>query len=101
MSDKISPLNQLLTQQRQTILKIATTHSAKTVKLFGSVGRGEANAGSDLDLLVEFKAGYSLLNIIALKQDLEDLLGCSVDVVTKQALSPYIRDQVLAEAINL
>lgn len=101
MSNKISHLKHLLTQQRQTILEIAATHGAKTIKIFGSVGRGQANAASDLDLLVDFEPGYSLLNIIALKQDLEDLLGCPVDVVTEMALSPYIRDQVLAEAISL
>jgi predicted nucleotidyltransferase len=42
-----------------------------------------------------------LLNVIALKQDLEDLLGCTVDVVTEAALSPYLRDQVLEEAAAL
>ena len=60
-----------------------------------------ASPESDLDLLVEFETTYSLLHMIALKQDLEDLLGCPVDVVTEAALSPYIREQILAEAIRL
>ena len=42
-----------------------------------------------------------LLDFIAIKQDLEDLLGCRVDVVTEAAISPYIRDRVLQEAISL
>lgn len=57
--------------------------------------------GSDLDLLVQLDPGYSLLDIIAIKQDLEDLLGCEVDVVTEAAISPYIREQVLWEANTL
>ena len=96
MSNKLSSVHQKVQQQRQTILDIAATHGATTVKIFGSVGRDE-----DLDLLVEFETAYSLLHMIALKQDLEDLLGCPVDVVTEAALSPYIREQILAEAIRL
>ena len=45
--------------------------------------------------------GRSLLDIIAIKQDLEDLLGIQVDVVTEKALSPYIRDDILREAVPL
>ena len=47
------------------------------------------------------ETAYSLLHMIALKQDVEDLLGCPVDVVTEAALSPYIREQILAEEIRL
>jgi len=101
MSNKLSSVHQTVQQQRQTILDIAATHGATTVKIFGSAGRDEASPESDLDLLVEFETAYSLLHMIALKQDLEDLLGCPVDVVTEAALSPYIREQVLAEAIRL
>jgi predicted nucleotidyltransferase len=50
---------------------------------------------------VELEKGRSLLDIIAIKQDLEDLLDCSVDVVTDSALSPYIRDKVLGQAVSL
>jgi predicted nucleotidyltransferase len=50
---------------------------------------------------VELEKGRSLLDIIAIKQDLEDLLDCSVDVVTDSALSPYIRDEVLGQAVSL
>lgn len=101
MTGKISSLNQLVQQKRHTILEVATSHGAKSIKLFGSIGRGEAGPTSDLDLLVEFEPGYTLLDLIAIKQDLEELLGCAVDVVTEAALSPYIRRQVLEEAISL
>jgi len=69
--------------------------------VFGSVARGEAKPGSDVDVLVEMKPGRSLLDIIAIKQDLEDLLGRKVDVVTEAAVSPYIRDAVFKGAISL
>ena len=101
MAGKISSLSQLIQQKRHTILAIATTYGVKSIKYFGSIGRNEAGPASDLDLLVEFEPGYTLLDLIAIKQDLEDLLGCPVDVVTEAALSPYIRQQVLAEAIRL
>jgi predicted nucleotidyltransferase len=93
--------NKLLKSKRQDIMRIAREHGAKNVRVFGSVVRGQAKQGSDLDLLVQLDPGYSLLDIIAIKQDLEDLLGCSVDVVTEAALSPYIREQVLQEATSL
>jgi len=51
--------------------------------------------------LINLEAGRSLLDLIAIKQDLEDLLGCSVDVVTEDAVSPHIRDQVLQDAVSL
>ena len=71
------------------------------MRLFGSVVRNEARRSSDVDLLVKMERGRSLLDRIALKQELEDLLGCKVDVVTERALHWYIRDRVLEEAVPL
>ena len=92
---------QLLNDKREAILRIAGSHGARSVRVFGSLARGEARPDSDLDLLVQLNPGRSLLDLIALKQDLEDLLGCRVDIVTEAAISPYIRDQVLREAVGL
>lgn len=64
----------------------------------GSRARGDAGPESDLDLLVTMDPGRSLLDLVAIKQDLEDLLHYTVDVVTENGLSPYLRDGVLAEA---
>jgi predicted nucleotidyltransferase len=61
--------------------------------VFGSWARGEQQPGSDLDLLVDMEPGRSLLDFVAIKQDLEDLLGCRVDVVTERSLSPYLRER--------
>lgn len=90
-----------LRKKRDTILRIAKKYGARTVRVFGSMARGEANSTSDLDLLVEMESDSTLFDIVAIKQDLEDLLGCEVDVVTEASISPYIREEVLKEAVNL
>jgi uncharacterized protein len=91
----------ILQDNREEILRIAATHGAQNVRVFGSVSRGEAGSKSDLDLLVKLESGRSLLDLIAIKQELEDLLGREVDVVTEDGVSPYIREQVLKEAVSL
>ena len=93
--------NAILQDRRMGILQIAARHGARTVWVFGSVTRGEAGPDSHVDILVNLNPGRSLLDIVAIKQDLEDLLGRKVDVVTEAAISPYIREQVLKEAIDL
>ena len=87
--------------KREDILRIAAEYGVQDIRVFGSVARGQSSADSDLDILVKLKPGYSLLDLIAIKQDLEDLLGCGVDVVTEAAISPYIREEVLKEAVSL
>ena len=69
--------------------------------MFGSVRRGEANSSSDLDLLVDMSKDRSLLDLVALGDELEEVLGVEVDVVTEGSLSPYLRDRILAEAVVL
>jgi len=94
-------MDQLLHDRREEILKIAASHGATHVRLFGSRARGEAVGASDVDLLVRLDPGRTLLDLVAIKQDLEDLLGCPVDVVTEEAISPYMRPQLLKEVITL
>jgi hypothetical protein len=93
--------SKILQDKREEILRIAGAHGARNVRVFGSVSRGEAGTESDVDLLVKLDPGRSLLDLIAIKQELEDLLGREVDVVTEDAVSPYIREQVLKEAVSL
>jgi predicted nucleotidyltransferase len=90
-----------LNRKRTEILRIAAQHGAGNVRVFGSVARGEAGPAGDVDLLITLEPGRSLLDLIAIKQDLEDLLGHPVDVMTEAALSPYIRDDVVKAAIGL
>ncbi|MGH2938774.1 MAG: nucleotidyltransferase family protein [Solirubrobacterales bacterium] len=82
---------------REDISRIAAAHGARNVRAFGSVGRGESDDSSDLDLLVDMAEGRSLFDLVALGADLEETLGVAVDVVTEKSLSPYLRDRVLAE----
>ncbi len=82
-------------------MRIAGKHGARKVRIFGSVARGEADAASDLDFLVEMEPGRSLLDLGGLLMDLQDLLGCRVDVVTEKGLRERIRDRVLKEAVAL
>lgn len=86
---------------REDIRRIATAHGAGNVRVFGSTGRGEHGAASDLDLLVDMAEGRSLFDLIALSNDLGESLGVEVDVVTEASLSPYMRDRVLDEAVAL
>lgn len=94
-------IDEIKKNKRNEILSIATRYGAKKIKIFGSTLRGEAKKNSDVDFLVELESGRSLLDIVAIKQDLEDLLGCKVDIVTEAALSPYIRNEVLSQAVRL
>ena len=89
-----------LRRRRGEILGIARKRRAHKVAVFGSVARGEAHAGSDVDLLVDFEPGASLLDHVGLFQDLEELLGVGVDVVARGGLKP--RDEhIRAEAVDL
>jgi len=94
-------MHTMLRERRDDILRIARRHGAFNVRLFGSVARGDDRSDSDLDVLVELEPGRSLVDRIALKQDLEDLLGREIDVVTEKSLHPQIRENVRQEAILL
>ena len=87
-----------LTSKRDEIIRLATTHGARNLRLFGSVARGEDRADSDVDLLVDMDPGRSLLDLVALGQDLEDLLHRKVDVLTAVSVHPALRDRILSEA---
>jgi hypothetical protein len=91
----------ILQKYRGDILDLARRHGAWNVRVFGSLARGEGSESSDLDLLVTLAEGRSLLDLVGLKQDVEDLLHRPVDVVTERGLSPYLRERVLSEAVPL
>jgi predicted nucleotidyltransferase len=88
----------LLKEKRTAILNIAERHGARNVRVFGSVARGDFDEKSDLDLLVEMEPGKSLFDHAALLIDLQELLGCKVDVVSEKGIKPRIRERVLKEA---
>jgi len=94
-------IRQLLQTKRKKILQIAARHGARKVRVFGSVARGEARRGSDIDFLVEMDEGRSLLDHAALILDLERLLKRPVDVASERGLRPPVRKEVLKDAIAL
>jgi predicted nucleotidyltransferase len=87
-----------LQQKRNDILRIAARHGARNLRVFGSVARGDDRAHSDVDLLVDMDSDRSLLDLVGLGQDLEELLQRRVDVLTAATLHPALRDRILAES---
>ena len=94
-------LDTLRTEQREEILRLAERHGAHSLRVFGSVARGEANDDSDLDLLVAWEPGRSLMDHVGLVQDLQELLGMKVHLGTEKSLHWYVRDRILREATPL
>jgi len=76
---------------------ILAKNGASFVGLFGSFARGEASEDSDVDLLVTFDPGKSLLDVIGLEQEVSAKLGRKVDLVTTGSLNPYLKDYVMAD----
>jgi predicted nucleotidyltransferase len=94
-------LAETVKEKREEILKVAARRGATNVRLFGSLARREERAVSDVDLLVQFEAGRSLLDLSHLLQDMEELLGCPVHVVEPDALHWAIRERIMEEAVPL
>lgn len=91
-------MDPLITTNREAIRRIARRHGAYNVRVFGSRARDHAEDGSDVDLLIEAGPERSFFFPGGLIADLEELLGCRVEVVTEDALHPALREQVLREA---
>ncbi len=99
---KLSPMeNETLIRYRQQILELASKRGVQSVSVFGSYATGKINKDSDIDPLVEPKPKCSLIDLISLKYDIEDLTGKKVDIVSRKGLSPFIADKILKEAISL
>ena len=88
----------LLKARAKDIRRIARAHGVVRLRVFGSRASGTVTRSSDLDLLVDLRPERDLLDLVAFKLDLEDLLGCEVDVVTEGGLSPYLRTRILRQA---
>ena len=87
--------------QRARVLEIAQSHGVTSIRVFGSVARGEETDESDIDFLVTTGPTVSSWFPARLILDLEELLGRHIDIVTEAGLNPHIRYQVLAEAVAL
>jgi predicted nucleotidyltransferase len=94
-------LERLRTEQREEILRLAKRRGAHNLRVFGSVARNEATENSDLDLLVAWEPGRSLMDHAGLVEDIEALLGMKVHVGTEESLHWYVRERILREATPL
>lgn len=94
-------VSELLQEKREEILRLCARYGARNVRVFGSVARGQADVQSDIDFLVEMEPGRSLFDLGGLQYELEQLLGCPVDIVTERGLKVRIRERVLREAVPL
>jgi len=86
-----------VTPYDDTIISFMRQHGADKVGIFGSYARNEARADSDLDLMVWFKEQKSLLWMIRIERELSELLGVKIDLLTEQAVSPYLIDRIRQE----
>ena len=97
----VKDLQKLLKEKRAEILVLAAKRGARNIRIFGSVARGQADAESDIDFLVEMEEGRSLFDLGGLLMDLQELLGKKVDVATPEGLRKRIRDRAIQEAVPL
>ena len=79
------------------IISFMRQHGAEKIGVFGSYARNEASPNSDLDLMVWFKEQKSLLGVIRIERELSELLGVKIDLLTEQAVSPYLIDRIRQE----
>ena len=96
--EKRTLMGDLLREKREEILRIAAKHGARNVRVFGSVAHGEATESSDIDLLVDTAEETSPWFPAGLVEELEELLGRRVDVVTTNGLYWLLRRRILTEA---
>lgn len=91
--------NLILTKEiEEKVISFLKECGAKKISIFGSYVRGEVTPESDLDIIVEFDEGISLLDIVGFEMDLSEQLGIKVELLTEKSISPYIIEDVLAEA---
>src|SRR5689334_6190578 len=89
-----------LQARRDEILRIAATHGARNVRVFGSVARGHARPDGDVDFLVEFEPGRTVLDVSGLILDLQEALGREVNVVEADRLAA-LAHRIESEAVAL
>lgn len=94
-------LIEILRQNREEIIAISSRYHADNIRLFGSVARGEERQDSDIDLLVDFMPGSTLLDQVALIEVLSKRFGRKVDVVSSRALNRHLAPLIQQEAVKL
>ncbi len=90
-----------LRARRDEILRLAEKHGASNVRVFGSVARGEARPDSDVDFIVSFRPKTSIFDQVGLWQDLQELLGCEIDLIADHPSGGRVMRAALKEAVSL
>ncbi len=98
---QLGPQANTLRRRRRQLIDAAEKNGIDKLRVFGSLARGEAKAGSDVDLLVNLKPGNTLLNLAAFRREAGEILELPVDVATVDMLKEHIRDEILSEALPL
>ncbi len=93
-------LREKVKERREDILRLAEKWGDTNVRIFGSVARGDERPDSDLDLLIHMDGG-TLITLVRFQREISDLMGCKVDVLSDRGLSPYIRDEIINNAVSL
>lgn len=91
---------ELIEAKRAEICEVVRRHRGRTVAVFGSVARGDESSSSDIDLLVEFEPGSSLFDLLHISEELGELLGVPVDVISAGGLKDR-DDHIRREAVTL
>jgi len=86
---------------KEIIVEILLKHEVRKASLFGSLVREEMTIDSDIDLIIEFKGNKSLLDLAALKIELEETLKLKVDILTYNSIHPLLKNQILAEQVEI
>jgi predicted nucleotidyltransferase len=94
-------LNEIRSRYRNEIIAAAEKRGARNVRIFGSVARVDQRQDSDIDFLVDFEPGRSLLDLTGLWLDLEAVLGCKVDLVSSRGLKLRLESEVTRDAVSL
>jgi len=84
---------------KKKIISILVKYGIKKILIFGSYARNEATPNSDLDLIVEFPEGTSLLDHIGIEFELSEALNMKIDLLSQNGISLYIKDQIMKEAV--
>lgn len=90
-----------LRKYKAQIFEIGKKNGAYNIRVFGSTARAEDKDTSDIDIIVSINNDKSYFDLIALWQDLQELLDCKVDLLTDDGISPYVKEAILKEAVLL
>lgn len=82
---------------RAKVVDICKRNDISYLGVFGSYARGDFNAESDVDVLVRFTKGKSLLDLVRIERELAERVGRPIDLVTEDSVSPYLKDRIVAQ----